>query len=92
VILLGILGSLLADVITRLNALKQVIALTVNVSAAIFFLFSGQVVWQLALVMAVGAILGGSLGGRFASRANPRLLRLLVVGVGVTVGVVYLMR
>jgi uncharacterized membrane protein YfcA len=92
VILLATLGLALRDSFTRLNALKQVIALAVNLSAAIFFAFSGQVAWDVALVMAVGALVGGSVGGRFASRVRPRLLRRIVVAIGVVIGIIYLVR
>lgn len=71
VIVLAVLGLVLDDSLTRLNALKQVISLSVNVAAAIFFLFSGQVVWSASLVMAVGALLGGALDGKLAGRMQP---------------------
>ena len=92
VIMLAVLGVLLDDTLTRLNALKQSIAFSVNIAAAILFVFSGQVVWPAALVMAVGALLGGALGGRLAGRIKPSLLRRVVVTIGVIVGVVYLAR
>ena len=92
VIVLAVLGVTLEDTLNRLNGLKQAISLSVNVAAAIFFLFSGQVVWSLALVMAVGALLGGVLGGRLASRVKPSVLRWTVVVIGVAVGVIYLLR
>src|SRR5262245_8589079 len=62
VIVLSALGLTLEDTLTRLNALKQAVAFSVNVAAAIFFLFSGQVVWSAVLVMMVGALMGGILG------------------------------
>src|SRR5829696_5421729 len=43
VIVLSALGLTLDDSLTRLNELKQAVAFSVNVAAAIFFLFSGQV-------------------------------------------------
>jgi uncharacterized membrane protein YfcA len=92
VIVLAVLGLGLDDSLTRLNALKQSISLSVNVAAAIFFLFSGQVVWLAAAVMAVGALVGGALGGRLAGRIQPSLLRRIVVVIGVTVAVIYLVR
>ena len=46
-------------------------AFSVNVAAAIFFIFSGQVVWSAALVMAVGTLIGGTLGGQLAGRIEP---------------------
>jgi uncharacterized membrane protein YfcA len=90
VIVLAVLGLMLDDSLTRLNALKQAIAFSVNTAAAIFFLFSGQVVWPVALVMAIGALLGGALGGRLAGRIRPATLRWTVVTIGVVVAVIYL--
>lgn len=92
VIVLAVLGALIDDSLTRLNALKQSISFSVNIAAAVFFLFSGKVVWSAALVMAVGALLGGVLGGRLAGRIKPSLLRWLVVGVGLVVSVIYFVR
>ncbi len=92
VIVLAVLGLGLDDSLTRLNALKQSISLSVNVAAALFFLFSGQVVWLAAAVMAVGALAGGALGGRLAGRIQPSLLRRIVVVIGVTVAIIYLAR
>src|SRR3990172_4549878 len=92
VIVLSALGLTLEDTLTRLNALKQAVAFTVNVAAAVFFLFSGQVVWSAALVMAVGALIGGTLGGKLAGRVKPAALRWIVVTIGVIVAVIYLVR
>ena len=92
VILLAILGLLLNDSLTRLNALKQSIAFSVNVTAALLFVFSGKVVWSMAVVMMVGALLGGSLGGRLAGRVKPVTLRRIVVTIGFVVGLIYLVK
>lgn len=92
VIVLSALGLTLEDNLTRLNALKQAVAFTVNVAAAIFFLFSGQVVWSAAVVMAVGALIGGVLGGRLAGRIKPATLRWTVVTIGVIIAVIYFVR
>ncbi len=92
VIVLAVLGLSLDDNLTRLNALKQAIAFATNITAALFFVFSGQVVWLAALVMAVGALIGGVLGGRMAGSIKPRTLRLTVIIVAVVVAIVYLVR
>jgi uncharacterized membrane protein YfcA len=92
VIVLAVLGLTLEDLLTRLNALKQAIALSVNIAAAIFFLSSGQVVWSAVVVMAVGALVGGALGGRLAGRIKPATLRWIVVVIGVVVAAIYLVR
>jgi len=92
VIVLAVLALVIDDTLTRLNGLKQAIAFSVNMAAAIFFLFSGRVVWSVALVMAVGALLGGVIGGRLASRIKPETLRRVVVTIGVAVSIIYLVR
>ena len=63
-----------------------------HVDAAIFFIFSGQVVWSVAAVMAVGALIGGSVGGRLAGRVKPSILRGIVVTIGVIIALIYLYR
>jgi len=42
--------------------------------------------------MAVSALLGGTAGGRLAGRVNSTVLRWIVVGVGLTVSVIFLSR
>jgi len=92
VIVLAVLGLLLDDSLTRLNALKQGIAFSINIAAATFFLFSGQVVWPAAIVMAIGALIGGVLGGRLAGSISEALLRRIVVAIGIAVFVIYLIK
>lgn len=92
VIVLAVLGLFFDDTLTRLNALKQCISLSINVAAAAFFLFSGIVLWPLALVMATGAQAGGIAGGKVAGRINPDLLRWTVVVISSAVGILLLVR
>lgn len=92
VIVLSALGLTLEDTLTRLNALKQAVAFSVNVAAAIFFIFSGKVVWSVALVMAVGALVGGTLGGKLAGKIKPATLRWTVITIGVIISIIYFVR
>ncbi len=89
VIVIAVLGLTLNDSLTKLNALKQVISLSVNIAAAVFFVFSGNVLWPVAAVMAVFALLGGMIGGKVASKVKPSTLRWLVVGIGLAVALYY---
>jgi uncharacterized protein len=92
VIVLAVLGLFIDDTLTRLNALKQCIALAVNVAAAVFFLFSGLVIWPVAIVMAAGALAGGAAGGAIAGRIDPAKLRWAIVTIGFVVGIVLLVQ
>lgn len=89
VLMLATLGLTLEDSLTRLNALKQLLSFVINATAAVYFVFSDQVVWAVAAVMAVGALLGGLLGGRLAGRIRPATLRHVVVAIGCLVAALY---
>jgi hypothetical protein len=92
VVVLSILGLMINDNLTRLNAIKQTVAFGANGAAAVLFIFSGKVVWLIALVMAVGALIGGSLGGRLAGRIKPDTLRWTVVSIGIILSIIYFTR
>ena len=70
------------------GATKNVLAAVMNASAVLIFLFSPEVKWVTAAVYAVGAIVGGILGGHLVRKVNERVLRFLVVliGLALTVG------
>ncbi|MFM7394084.1 MAG: sulfite exporter TauE/SafE family protein [Cyanobium sp.] len=88
VILLAVLALTLEDNLTRLNGLKQAIALVVNLAASGLFLLAGPVQAPAAAVMAVGATIGGALGGTIAAKVDPAALRNLVVTIGVVVALI----
>jgi hypothetical protein len=92
VILLAVLGLLIDDSLIKLNALKQTISLSVNVSAAIYFSFSDLVNWPVVAVMMFGSIAGGAIGGRTATIIKPGILRWAVVVIGFTVAVIYFVK
>ncbi len=92
VVVLSLLGLMINDTLTRLNAIKQTVAFGANGAAAVLFLFSGRVIWLIALVMAVGALIGGTLGGRVAGHIKPDTLRWTVVSIGIVLTVIYFTR
>ena len=92
VIVLAVLALVIDDTITRLNALKQFISFGISLAAAIFFLFSGMVVWSLVPVMVIGSVAGGVLGGKLASVINPVTLKWMVVAAGTIIGLIFLVQ
>ena len=92
VIILGSLAILLDDTLVRVNALKQVVSLVVNVAAATTFVIAGHVAWAAALVMAIAALAGGALGGLLASRVPGGVLRALIVVIALALAGVYFAR
>jgi hypothetical protein len=89
IMLLALLGLFSAEPLVRLNALKQALSFVINLVAAIFFVFSGDVRWDLAPLMAAAALIGGFVGGRLVQVIDPVLLRRLVVVAGVAVAVAF---
>jgi uncharacterized protein len=67
---------------------KNVLAGVMNASAVALFLFSPHVHWKEAMVVAVGAVAGGQFGAWLLHRVNERILRIVVVliGIGLTIG------
>jgi uncharacterized membrane protein YfcA len=85
ILMLGSLSVMGLRDIHRMNGLKTILGTMINVIAFLFFAFKGLVVWRLAAVMAVGAIIGGYAGARAAKRVNPRFIRVFVIFVGLAV-------
>lgn len=85
IMLLAVLGLVLDGELPTLNALKSVLALAINVLAALFFVFSGKVEWAFAAVMAPTSLAGGHVGGLVAGRMKPKVMRAVVITFGVLV-------
>jgi len=83
IFLLGVLGLALDEELHRINALKNVLAGTVNAVAAVVFAVAADVNWAVAGLLASGSILGGLTGGRYGRRLPRQALRALVAVVGV---------
>ena len=92
VLLLVVLGVLLQDGLQRLNALKGLLSLIVNLVGVLIFAVSGTVDWAFAGILAVSALAGGYFGVGIARRVPPNVLRAAVVLFGTVVAVVLLVR
>lgn len=89
IMLLGVLGLFSDEPLVKVNALKQGLQFVINLVAAVFFAFSGHVVWSLVPVMAAASVLGGLAGGRAVPAVPERLLRALVVLAGIGVSIAF---
>jgi len=64
------------------NALKNGMSALVNGTAVAVFISQGIIVWPAALVMMMGASLGGFLGAKIARHLPNRVFRAIVITVG----------
>jgi uncharacterized protein len=83
IMLIATLALAVPDELQRTNALKNVLATTANLVAAVIFVFAAHVDWRVAGLIAIGSIAGGQLGSRYGRRLPPEVLRAIIVVVGV---------
>jgi hypothetical protein len=83
VMILAVLGLFIRDDLQRINALKGMLSLIINVVAAIYFAFFGPVSWIAVLVMVPMSAIGGFAGVAVARRLHPTVLRTVIVVCGV---------
>ena len=83
VLLMAILGVGLTETMQRNNATKNVLALLVNLVAAVVFVFVAHIDWAVAGLIALGAVIGGQLGATVGRRLPAWALRAFIVVVGV---------
>jgi uncharacterized membrane protein YfcA len=74
------------------NAIKNVLAVSINGVALIPFVIARIVDWRFALPMAVIALAGGYLGARFFRRLPQPLARGLVVAIGAVMTIVFFVK
>ena len=71
--------------IHRINALKTTLAIAINGIALVFFSINSIIRWDLALMMAIGSIVGGYGAARLIKRVPQERIRQFVILVGVVV-------
>jgi uncharacterized protein len=84
ILLVGVMGVLLPESVQRMNAAKNLMTLVVNIVAAVSYTLVAfdRISWPVAGVIALGSLIGGSLGARYGRRLSPNALRATIVVVG----------
>jgi uncharacterized membrane protein YfcA len=65
------------------GATKNMLAAAMNASAVAVFIFSPEIRWLQAGIACVGAAIGGTLGALALNRVNEKILRVVVVAIGI---------
>jgi uncharacterized membrane protein YfcA len=87
VMMLAVLGLFIRDDLQRLNALKGMMSLVINVVAAVYFALFGPVSWIAVAVMMPASVAGGFAGVALARRLSATVLRAVVIAFGVAFAV-----
>ena len=92
IMILASLGVMGMDNIHEMNGLKTVLQSIINGVAVITFVIARAVIWLPAIVMIVGAIVGGFGGAYVARRLDARLIRGFVILVGISMTIYFFLR
>jgi len=84
ILLVGVMGALLPESMQRMNAVKNLTTLLVNIVAALGYALAApdRISWPVAGLIAAGSLIGGSIGARYGRRLSPNALRATIVVVG----------
>jgi uncharacterized membrane protein YfcA len=84
ILLMGVMGALLPEDLQRMNAAKNLLALIVNIVAALAYTLVAfdRISWLAAGLIAAGSLAGGFLGAHYGRRLPPNVLRAVIVVVG----------
>lgn len=92
ILMLATLSVMGMENIHAMNGLKTLLASFINGIAVVAFVIAHAVYWPEAIVMVVGAIIGGYGGGYFARQLDPQLVRRFVIVVGCALTVYFFIR
>lgn len=70
--------------IHRMNGFKNINGLIINAIAIAIFVFNGLILWNTALMMAIGSLLGGYFGAGTARKVGAKNVRKIVIAIGFT--------
>ncbi|HSM86667.1 MAG TPA: sulfite exporter TauE/SafE family protein [Candidatus Limnocylindrales bacterium] len=82
IVMLALLAIMGMENIHSMNGLKTLLATCGNAMAVVIFIFAHAVYWPQALLMVVGAALGGYMGAWYAQKLDPRRVRYIVIAIG----------
>jgi uncharacterized protein len=92
ILMLATLGLMGSENIHEMNAMKTLLTTFINGVALVLFIIKGIVAWHEAIVMIIGATIGGYGGAYFARRLDPRVVRWFVIAVGVVMTIYFFVR
>jgi uncharacterized membrane protein YfcA len=94
ILMLAAMGLLGLNELHRANGIKNFLGICINSIAVLSFGLAGLVVWHDALVMAIGALLGGYFGASMAMRIGQVWVRrgVIVIGFVIFVAMIWKLR
>ncbi len=92
ILFLSLLALMGMEDIHAMNGMKTLLVSIVNGVALATFIFARVIVWPQALLMLVGALIGGYGGAYVAQKMNPQHVRWLVIVIGFAMSAYFFIR
>jgi uncharacterized membrane protein YfcA len=89
ILMLATLALMGMENIHVMNALKVLLATVINAVASITFIIANAVIWPQAILMIIGAIIGGYGGAYFARKIEQRWIRYFVISAGLAMTIYF---
>lgn len=82
VLMMGVFGIMMSGSVQHHNGMKNLLSGVIKLVATIVFVLTAHIDWRIAGLIAVGSVIGGLIGARIGRRLSPRVLRGVIVVVG----------
>jgi len=92
ILFLSLLALMGMEDIHAMNGMKTLLVSIVNGTALATFIVARMIVWPQALLMLVGALIGGYGGAWVAQKMNPQHVRWLVIAIGFAMSAYFFVR
>ena len=92
ILMLALLALMGVENIHAMNGIKTLVVSVINAVALATFIWAKVIFWPQALVMLVGASIGGYGGAHYAQKMNPKNVRWLVIVTGFAMSLYFFVR
>ncbi|MBE1581142.1 putative membrane protein YfcA [Amycolatopsis roodepoortensis] len=92
VMMMAVMGMLMSESLQRLNGVKNALSAVVNIVAGAIYAFIAPVSWPVVALLAVGSTIGGQIGAKIGRRLSPKVLRGVIVVIGLAAMVQLLLK
>jgi uncharacterized protein len=89
ILMLAMFAIMGVENIHTMNAYKTVLATVCNGIALLTFIVAHAILWPQAIVMTIGASIGGFYGAFFAQKMDPQHVRYIVIAIGAAMSIYF---
>ena len=89
ILTLAVMGLLGMTDINKMNASKTILTGMMNLAAVTNFLFNTSVYWHGMILMTISCIIGGYVGAAVARKIPQKVVKMIVIGIGVTLTIYF---